>query len=310
VPTRLFRVVCFLILAGFSYGRTTPGVRTSPGRKPNVGVTFVNAGLLSASQQDQIAKSLREKDARAAGGKEARDFSGWTDEAAERVRMIYLNEGYFKVQVVGKLTPTPKNNADRRVAIVVTVLTAGQQYRLSELHWKNTVAFSEQELLDLVPIHSGDIFSRSKVAKGLDQVRSLYQSHGYLNFVCIPNTVFDEAAGTISLEIDVDEGAAFHWGDLQIAGMREADKRELLRAWEAQRGQVYTGDPKNVLDKFLETYFRPLRPGVTPSDFTSWKIDEQSRTVDVYLSLILNPSLLKYSPKPWRGSAESDKSNP
>jgi outer membrane protein assembly factor BamA len=81
-------------------------------------------------------------------------------------------------------------------------------------------AFSEEQLLDLVPIHPGDIVSRSKVSTSLDQVRNLYQSHGDLNFVCIPNTEFDEAAGTISLEIDVGEGAAFHWGDLHISGMR------------------------------------------------------------------------------------------
>jgi hypothetical protein len=184
------------------------------------------------------------------------------------------------------------------VAIVVIVLSAGQQYRLRDLRWKNMTAFSEEQLLDLVPIDPGDIVSRSKVSTSLDQVRNLCQSHGDLNFVSIPNTEFDEAAGTISLEIDVSEGAAFHRGDLHISGMRETNKRELLRGWEALRGKVYTGDPQIVLDRFFETYFRPLRPRVTPSDFAKWKIEEQSRTVGVYLALMANPSLLKYTPKP------------
>jgi hypothetical protein len=89
------------------------------------------------------------------------------------------------------------------------------------------------------------------------------------------HTKFDEAAGNISLEIDFGEGAAFHWGDLHISGRRETDKRELLRGW-ALRGKVYRGDPQIVLGKFFETYFRPLRPAVTPSNCAKWKIDEPS----------------------------------
>jgi hypothetical protein len=131
-----------------------------------------------------------------------------------------------------------------------------------------------------------------------------------MNFVSIPNTTIDEAARSIALEIDVDEGSVFHWGDLHVEGMTEADKQELLRGWGGLRGQVYASNPHQALDKFFATYFRPLRSGITPSDYTKWKIDERERTVDVYLSLVPNPSLLKYIPKSWRSSPTSDKSNP
>jgi hypothetical protein len=92
--------------------------------------------------------------------------------------------------------------------------------------------------------------------------------------------------------------------------MNETDKQELLRGWESLRGKVYASNPRQALNEFFATYFRPLRPGVTPSDYTKWKIDEGARTVDVYLSLMPDPSLLKYIPKSWRGSPTSDKSNP
>ena len=102
----------------------------------------------------------------------------------------------------------------------------------------------------------------------------------------------------------------FHWGDLHVEGMNETDKLELLRGWEGLRGQVYASEPHHELDKFFATYFRPLRSGVTPSNYARWKIDERARTVDVYVSLVSNPSLLKYIPKSWRSSQTSDKSNP
>ncbi len=310
MPTRLFWVVCILLLIPCSQGQTAPVPRTSPRHKLTVRVRFVNAGLLWAGQQEQIAKRLQEEAANAKDDEELGNLSDWADEAAERVRAAYQDNGYFKVQVAGELIPAPKSNADRRVAIVVRVLDAGQQYRLRDLRWKSMTAFSEQQLLDLMPIHPGEIFSRSKIAKGLEEARKLYQSHGYLNFVSLPNTVIDEATRSIALEIDVDEGGAFHWGDLHAEGMDETDKRELLRGWESVRGKVYASNPRQALDEFFATYFRPLRPGVTPSDYTKWKIDESARTVDVYLSLVPDPSLLKYIPKSWRGSQTSDKSNP
>ena len=310
MPSRLFWVVCVLVLIPFSHGQTTPVPRTSPRHKLTVRVRFVNAGLLWAGQQEQIAKRLQEEGDDDHDDGELRDQSDWADEAAERVRAAYQDNGYFKVQVAGELMPATKSRTDRRVSIVVRVLDAGQQYRLRDLRWKSTSAFSEQQLLNLMPIHPGEIFSRSKIAKGLEEARKLYQSHGYMNFTSIPNAVIDEAARSIGLEIDVDEGSVFHWGDLHIEGMTEADKRELLRGWDGLRGQVYASNAHQALDKFFATYFRPLRSGVTPSDYAKWKIDEAARTVDVYLSLMANPSLLKYIPKSWRSSPTSDKSNP
>jgi hypothetical protein len=156
----------------------------------------------------------------------------------------------------------------------------------------------------------GEIFSRSKIAKVLEEARKLYQSHGYMNFTSIPNTEIDEAGCSIALEIDVDEGGIFHWGGLHVEGMSEADKRELLLGWEGLRGQLYTSNSHRALDKFFAVYFRPLRPGVVLSDYVTWKFNERDRLVEVYLALVPNPSLLRFIPKSWRSSPTSDKSNP
>ena len=122
MPSRLFWVACFLVLVPFSHAQTTPVPRTSPSHKlPNhkltIRVRFVNAGLLWAGQQEQIAKRLQEEADNDPDDGELRHLSDWADEAAERVRAAYQDNGYFKVQVAGELMPAPKSNADRRVSI-------------------------------------------------------------------------------------------------------------------------------------------------------------------------------------------------
>jgi outer membrane protein assembly factor BamA len=89
----------------------------------------------------------------------------------------------------------------------------------------------------LMPINPGEIFSRAKVAAGLDAVKRLYRSLGYINCTYVPNTVASETEHSISVEIDV-EGGIFHWGDLHVEGMSEPDRRVLLQRWEGLRGQV------------------------------------------------------------------------
>ena len=77
MPTRLFWVICFLILVPFSHGQTTPVPRTSPGHKLTIRVRFVNAGLLWAGQQEQITKRLQEEADNDQYDGELRDLSDW-----------------------------------------------------------------------------------------------------------------------------------------------------------------------------------------------------------------------------------------
>jgi len=51
-----------------------------------------------------------------------------------------------------------------------------------------------------------DISSREKITKGLDNLRKMYGELGYLHFVSVPDTRFDDAKKLIYLDIDVDEG--------------------------------------------------------------------------------------------------------
>jgi outer membrane protein insertion porin family len=67
----------------------------------------------------------------------------------------------------------------------------------------------------------GDIFSREKIAAGLENLQKSYGELGYLNFTAIPDTVFDDRRGMIFLEIDVDESRQFYVSSINIVGLDE-----------------------------------------------------------------------------------------
>ncbi len=261
--------------------------------------------LLSQKEIATLTSELRSTELQFSAVTWREDFTDYTDAFIERV---YQDRGYFLAKVYCEVVPVDSKSSVPHVDLFVTV-QEGVQYRLREIRWKNVTVFPESQLLALMPINPGETFKRTKIGEGLDAAVRLYGSLGYINSTYIPNTSIDEAGRSIALEINVDEGGIFHWGDLHVEGMSEADKRELLLGWEGLRGQLYTSNSHRALDKFFATYFRPLRSGVTPSDYAKWEVDEKARTVDVYLSLMPNPSLLKYIPKSWRNSQASDKSN-
>jgi outer membrane protein insertion porin family len=206
------------------------------------------------------------------------------DTVQELVRETYQDRGYFKADVSAELTPIRDQSANA-VAVLLQV-SPGKQYHAAGISWRGMTVFSESELAKLIPVRAGELFNRSKMAGGLEAVRKMYTSEGYIDFTSIPIPQIDEEAGTVAFVIDVDEGGQFHFGELAVVGMQEEHRRILLSAWEGLRGQPYKTE---AADKFFRRFFKSPFPNVTPGDYTIRNIDWYSHSVNY--SLQLTPSL-------------------
>ena len=104
---------------------------------------------------------------------------------------------------------------------------------------------------ELFRIAPGDLYDTRKIADGLERLRHLYDTRGYMNFTVIPNSEPDAATRTIRLRIDVDEGPAFRLGKLVVTGIDSTHGvgRRLLEAWQPHLGELYNAD---MVDDLLE----------------------------------------------------------
>lgn len=140
------------------------------------------------------------------------------DEALERVKVGWQDRGYFKVEVTGDTKVLTSNPVSQRVALNVHV-EEGSEYRLNSIKFKNNKAISDTGILrSLFPIADGEIFSREKIAKGLENLRKAYGELGYLNFTSVPDTSFDDANNRIALDVDFEEGKQFRIGKIKCPG--------------------------------------------------------------------------------------------
>ena len=152
-------------------------------------------------------------------------------EDTERVRNEYQNRGYFKMNIAGEPKtqihdtghagahiPLLQGGAGKSVDITMTI-DEGERYTLGGITFKNNKAVQNVKALRTIfPIKDGDIFSKEKVGKGLEQLRKAYGELGYINFTPVPETRFDDEKKLIFLDIDVDEGKQFYVRRIEFVG--------------------------------------------------------------------------------------------
>ena len=219
--------------------------------------------------QQQIVASLKQ-----------RTYSGALDdvtsEVLERVRVAWQDRGYFKVQALGNASVPTTAPVAERIAVTVNV-DEGQQYRLGKITFKNNKTVRNVTTLrSHLLIQDGDIFSREKIAKGLENLRKMYGEMGFVNFTSVPDTSFDEERKMVTLKIELDEGKQFYIGSVNILGLDQHVADDLLNDLLLKPGDVYN---QRIFELSLQ-YLSLRRTNVSFSHY-SRQLDERAGTIAI-----------------------------
>jgi outer membrane protein assembly factor BamA len=195
-------------------------------------VTFSGFIQMPISDQQEIADSIKRQ-------RYSYPLDGVVEEALERVKAGWQNHGYFKTGATGDAKRLTTSTTSIEIALFVHV-EENAQYRLGEITFKNNKVLSDAaKLRDLFPIKDAEVFSREKIAEGLENLRKVYGEYGYINYTGVPATTFDDEKKVAHLEIDVDEGKQFLVSGVEIEGLDEPARQKVLRDLLLKPGQVY-----------------------------------------------------------------------
>ncbi len=220
------------------------------------------------------------------------------EEDTERVRAEYQNRGYFKMNVPGDAKteihdtghkgfhiPLLQSGPGKAVDLTMPI-EEGEQYRLGKITFKNNKAISNTAALrSLFPLKDGDIFSREKIAKGLEALRKAYGEYGYINYTGVPSTTFDDEKKLANLEIDVDEGKQFYVRRIEFVGNTTTRDKVIRRELALEEGGVYNSRlwELSLLRLNQLSYFDQLKPD--DPNVTDKKLDEKNGLVDLTLKV-------------------------
>ncbi len=194
-------------------------------------------------------------------------------EDAERIRMALQDQGYYKAVVLDpkiKVRDSSsiswfmpwKRKHGKAVDIAVSV-EENDRYRLKEITFTgNKTLPNTAALRKVFKIKDGEWFSRSVIAKGLEDMRKAYGAFGFINFTPVPETSFDDVHKTISLKLDIDEGKQFYVRRIEFQGNTTTRDKVIRRELALEEGQVYNSQlwELSLLRLNQLNYFETLKP--------------------------------------------------
>lgn len=200
---------------------------------------------------------------------------------------LYFQRGYLKatfgppqpreVKQEANNDDGPRNQSQVDVTFAVT---PGIQYKLKGVVWSGNHEFQTEILEKMVRVEPGKPANTILLADNLKDVQKLYGSRGYVTATIKPDAEFDDAADSVVLHLNVNEGDVYHMGDLEYRGLDNSLMARLRAAWKIRQGEVY--DATYLSDYLPEA--EKLLPASLDWDVTSHvTANVRDKTVDVDL---------------------------
>lgn len=151
------------------------------------------------------------------------------------VKAFFREHGYVKCRIAFEEEPLTPEDINLHVMI-----SEGSQYRLASLNITGVKLFRKDAIAAKFDIHPGEIANFTKIKEGLDTVKRLYAAYGFINFVYIPEQIFDEQNKTMALSFSIEEGFQYFIAYVAFVGCSDQAEEERLKTQTiAQPGHLF-----------------------------------------------------------------------
>ncbi|MGA8298845.1 MAG: POTRA domain-containing protein [Terriglobales bacterium] len=211
--------------------------RTDPNAGILVSEVILEGATVSSSELSTITS-----------GVEGVCFDEQSEVVGEAIRDAFSDQGFAQVDVENVTLKASDTLSIPKPVTVRAEITEGPRFRFGTIRFIGNHAFSDAKLRAVFPIKKGQLFQRSKIASGFDEIRKLYVPAGYEDLMFVPDIVFS-SAGTVELQLTISEGPQYHMGELKIYAKKEIADR-LGSEWNLRAGAVFDGSyPQSFLDE-------------------------------------------------------------
>jgi len=155
----------------------------------------------------------------------------------ESLRSFYQDKGYLNFEVEStQVTISP----DKEDIFVTVNVDEGEQYRVSDFAIKGRMIVPEKELVDLVTIEPGEVYSQRAVSESRQSIVDRLGDDGYAfaNVNAIPRV--NEEDNTVSLDLVVDPGRRVYVRRINITGNRVTRDEVIRREMRQLEGGWYS----------------------------------------------------------------------
>jgi outer membrane protein insertion porin family len=165
----------------------------------------------------------------------------------ERLRSFYMDRGYINFSIDStQVSITP----DKSGVYITINLSEGEQYRVRDIKVSGETILPKEDIRKLIPIESGEIFSRSTVAASNEKISQKLGELGYAFANINPIPELDDESREVDLNFFVDPGHRIFVRRINISG-NERTKDEVVRRElrQIESGWISTGNVKRSRER-------------------------------------------------------------
>ncbi|PLY00206.1 MAG: outer membrane protein assembly factor BamA [Desulfuromonas sp.] len=153
----------------------------------------------------------------------------------ERIKLAYRDVGYQDV----KVKPAEVSLVGDEYIDIKIEIEEGPQYKTGIIKITGDLLKPEEELLPLVTLKTGDIFSRAQVRESILALTDFYANRGYAYVNVSPLTSKHAEELIYDLNLEVEQGLEVHVERIDISGNKKTRDKVIRREIPILEGGVY-----------------------------------------------------------------------
>jgi outer membrane protein insertion porin family len=153
----------------------------------------------------------------------------------DKIQRMYMDKGYIRVSV----GEPQVNVTDDGIKIGVDI-SEGSQFKVGTIDVLGDETMDRDQLLKLVQLSPGEVFSRSKLTADVDRLRSFYGDRGFYDASVNPITQVDVEKLTIACNFDVKKGELYFVDGIDLHGNTRTEDEVVRRELSIAEGDMYS----------------------------------------------------------------------
>jgi len=173
------------------------------------------------------------------------------DAGIQKIKSHYLSEGYLDFEIKNQVVEISENKEDINIKIEIF---EGDIYSIAKIDFKGDyLNLTKQNLNTLLDVKVGDIFKRSKLIIGLENINNFFGDQGFAFATIDANTNQNSKNKDVDLIIEANVNKRIYLNRITITGNTRTQDDVIRREINLLEGQQYS---KSELDKSIKNIKR------------------------------------------------------
>jgi len=149
----------------------------------------------------------------------------------------YFDHGYIKADILDYRVLLSE---DKKWFFITIAVSEGEQYRVGNIDFTGDIIAEKKTLLKKLKMKKNEVFNRSKLGKGLDNLSELYGDEGFANAEFTPLTRIDDEKKMVDLTVKAEKHEPVYVERIDITGNVRTRDKVIRRELEFGEGELFS----------------------------------------------------------------------